>query len=283
MAHSVQAVLLLCIGKKFGHRELHFTEYRAGVIVSAGLAVLFGQAEAASGKHKLNLAFHSDNRKYADSNVNIACADVIHKAALEAIADELGNSIDAHTAMTEGLAALDGFAVQADRRRNLYHNGRKGRLGVATELLFVEAKAVFLGVRGENRYVLFTAVKDNLLIEGAKSLYLAHSSSAYARLERYAEIIAHGYLIEALIEGYGLDINSRVDNLNRLAPYRACLVDNFLSHIAKMNTYVLEAILVTRRIENLIYTDTAKLFLVIAAKSAKRIVSFNHYYSSLSV
>lgn len=279
----VAAVLILGIGEELADGELHLTEDRAGIVVITRLAVLFGEAEVAGGKHKLNLAFHTDNRENADSNVNVVHADFINEIAVEARTDKLGNRIDAHTAMAVGLATLHKLTVEADRRSNFNDHGGKSGLAVAAQITLVEAEGVLFGIGSEYRNVLFAAEKDNLLIEGAKSLYLVHSAAAYASFESYTEIIADSYLIKASVERYGLDIDVGVDYLNTFAPYGACFIDYFLSHIAEVHANILEAILIARGIKYLIHADAAKLFLAVAAKPAQRVVSFNHYNSSLIV
>lgn len=276
------AAIIVGIGVELGQRELHLTKNRAGVIVVAGLAVLFGQAEVAGRQHKLNAALHTDNREHANGNVNVICAYAVNKVAIEARADKLGNSVDAHTAVAKGTATLDKLAVQADRRRNLDHNGGKSRLAVATEIVLVEAEAVLFGVGRKHGYILFASEEYNLLIECAKSLYLLNSAAAHTCLESYTEIITDGYLIKAFVEGYGLDVDIGVYYLNAFASYGACLIDDFLTHIAKVHAEVLETVLITCRIENFIHADAAKLFLV-AAKPTEGAVSFNHLNSSLSV
>lgn len=281
IAAIVISVLFIGIRIKLADGKLHFAEDRAGIVVIAGLAVLFGQAEMAGGKHKLYLALHTDNRENADSNVDVICADAVDKASVEAVANTLGDSVDTHTAMAVGPATLDNLAVEANRRSNLDNDGRKCRLAVAAQILLVEAEGVCLGVGGKDRNVLFAAEKNYLLVEGAKALYLLHSAAAHTSLERYAEVIAHGDLVKALVEGYRLDIDVRVDYLDAFTSYRACSVDNLLSHIAEVHANVLEAILIARGIENLIHAYAAKLFLAVAAKPAEQAVFFIHYNSSL--
>ena len=272
---TVGAIAVVGIGIKFVHGELHFAEDRAGIIVFAGLAILFRQAEMAGRKHKLNLAFHSYYRENADGNINVVNADAINEGAVEARTNGIGNSIDAHAAVAEFSATLYKLAVEANGRCNLNDNGGQGGLAVATEIVLIEAEAVVFGIGSEHRDVLFAAVKNDLLIEGAKPLNLLHSAAANTSLESYTEIITDSYLIKALVEGYGLDIDVGVDNLNALTSYRACLIDNLLRHVAKMHLYVLETILIARGIENFIYADAAKLFLL-SAKPAEQAVSFIH-------
>ena len=280
-ATVVVAILVLGIRVKFTDGELHFTEDRAGVVVIAGLAILFGQAEVASGKHKLHLALHTNDREDADGNVDVVCAYTVDKAAIEARADKLGNRVDAHTTMSVGLATLDNLTIEADRRSNLDNYRGKSGLAVTAELVLIEAEGVRFGVGREHRHVLFATEENNFLIEGAKTLYLLNSAAAYAGFESYAEIVTHGYLIKAFVEGDGLDVNAGVDNLNALTSYRARSVDYLLSHIAEVHTNILKTILIARRIENLIYADAAKLFFAVAAKPAEQAVFFIHYNSSL--
>ena len=61
--------LIFGIRVEFGKRELHFPEGGAGIVVAAGFAFLFRQAEMAGGEHELNAAFHSDDRKDTDGNI----------------------------------------------------------------------------------------------------------------------------------------------------------------------------------------------------------------------
>lgn len=272
----VRASAFVGIGIKFAQRELHFAEDRAGIVVVTGLGILFGQTEMARGKHELDFTLHSDDRKHADSNVDVVRSDTVDKIAVKARAHSVGNSVYAHTAMTVGLATLDDLAVEADRRCDLDHNGGKSGLAIATKIAFVEAKAVVFGIGREHRNVLFTAVKDDLFIKCAQALNFLHSAAAKACLERYAEIIAHRYLIKSLVEGNGLDVDIGVYDLNAFTSYRACFVNNFLSCIAQVNAHVLKTVLIARGIENLINADTAKLFFAVSAKSAERTCSFVH-------
>jgi hypothetical protein len=178
--------------------------------------------------------------------------------------------------MTVGSRAFDDLTVEANGRSDLYYDGGKRGLVIATEVALIEAERIGFGVGREYRNVLFAAVEYDLFIECSQALYLLHSAAAKACLECYAEVITHGYLIKASVEGYRLDVDVCVDHLDAFASYCACLVDDLLTHIAEMDSYVLQAILVTRGIENLIYADAAKLFFIVAAKTRKRAVSFNH-------
>jgi hypothetical protein len=88
---AVAISVIIRIGIKFGYRELHFSEDRAGIVVVAGFAVVFGQAETARGKHELDAAFHTNNREHTDRNVNVVYADAVNKATVEAHTDLFGN------------------------------------------------------------------------------------------------------------------------------------------------------------------------------------------------
>ncbi len=261
---------------KFTQRELHFAEDRAGIVIVAGLGVLFGQAEVARGKHELNFTFHSDDRKYTDSDINVIRADTVYEITVEARAYTVGNGVYAHTAMSEGLAAFNELAVKTDGRCNLNHHGRKSGLAVTTQIAFVEAEAVVFGVGSEHRNVLFAAEKDNFFIECAQTFNLLHSAAAKTSFKRYAEIIAYRYLVKALIEGYGLDVDVGIDDFDAFASYRTCFIDNFLTAVTQVNAHILQTILVARRIKYFINADTAKLFLAVSAKSAERTGSFVH-------
>ncbi len=269
-------IAIVGIGVKFAERELHFAEDRAGIVVIAGLGILFGKAEMASGKHKLNLAFHTNDRKYADSHIDVIRAYAVDKIAVIARTNGLGNGIYAHTAMSKGLAALDKLAVETDGRCDLNHNGGKSGLAVATEIVLVEAEAVVFGVRRENRNILFAAEEDDLFIERTQAFNLGNLAAAEAGFKRYAEIITNRYLIKALVEGHRLDVDVGVDYFDTLASDCACFIDNFLTNVTKVNAHILQAILVTRGIKNFINAYAAKLFLAVAAKSAKRTCSFIH-------
>ena len=230
----------------------------------------------ARGKHELNFTLHSDDRKYADGNVNVVRAYAVNEITVETRADLFGNGIDTHTAMTEGLATLDKLAVKANRRRNLNHNGGKSGLAVTAQIALVEAKAVVFGIRSKYRNVLFAAVKNDLFIECTQAFYFLYSAAAKARFERYAEIIANRYLIKTFIKGHGFDVNVGVDDLDTFASYRTRFVDDLLSAVTQMNSYVLKTVFITRGIENLVDADTAKLFFTVSAKSAERTCSFVH-------
>ena len=76
-------ILIIGIRIKLIHRELHFTEYRAGIVIITRLAILFGKAEVSRGKHKLDLTLHTDDREDADSNVYVVCTDIVNEASVE--------------------------------------------------------------------------------------------------------------------------------------------------------------------------------------------------------
>jgi hypothetical protein len=177
--------------------------------------------------------------------------------------------------MSKGTATLNELAVEADRRRNLDDDRRESRLAIATEIVLIEAEAVFLGIGSENRYIFFASIENNLLIEGTKTFYFLYSAAAYARFEGYAEIIAHRYLIKSFVEGHGLDVDACIDYFNAFASYRACFVDYFLSYVAEMNAYILETVFISRGIKNFIDADAAKL-VFISAEPTERAVFFHH-------
>ena len=270
------SVLFISIGIEFIHRELHLTKDGAGIVIIAGFAVVFGQAETASRENDLHTAFHTDDRENTDGNVYVINAYAVNKATVKTGTNLFGNCVYAHTAVTEGTATFNKLAVETDGRCNLNDNGGKCGFAIATKVVLIEAEAVFLGVGSEDRNVLFRAEENDFFIKCAKTFNFLYSAAAYACFESYTEIITNGYLIKSFIEGYGFDINAGIDNLYAFASYCACFVDYFLSHIAEMNTNVLETVFISCRIENLVYADAAKLFFI-AAKSAERAVFF-HYY-----
>lgn len=226
-------------------------------------------------KHKLNLTFHSDYREHADGHVNIVYAYIVNKATVKARAYLFGDSVNTHTAVAEFVTALYELTIKADGRCDLNYNRGKSGFGIAFELVLIEAKAVVFGIRSEYRNVLFAAVKNDLLVKGAKTFYLLNSAAADAGFESYTEVITDSHLIEALIEGDGFDIDVGVDHFDTFASYSTRFIDYLLSHIAKVNADVLKTVLVACGIENLIYADAAQLF-GLAAKPLKRAVSFNH-------
>lgn len=233
------------------------------------------------GEHKLYTALHTDNREHADGNVYVISANLVNEAAIEARTDLFGDRIDTHTAITEFARTFYELTVEADRLCNLNYNGRKSGFGIATKLVLIEAEAVFLGIGGEHRNVLFASVKNNLFIESTKSFNLVHSAAAHTSFESYAEIVADRNLIEASVKGDGFDIYISVYNFYAFASYGACLIDNFLRRVTKVDTDIFETILIACGIEDLIYADAAELILF-TAKPSERAVSFNHYCSSLS-
>jgi hypothetical protein len=177
--------------------------------------------------------------------------------------------------MSKGTATLNKLAIEADRRCNLNDDGRESRFAIATEIVLIEAKAVFLGVGSEYAYVLLRAKKNDFFIERTKAFNFLYSAAANTSFESYAEIITYRYLIKTLIEGYGFDVDARIDDFNTFASYCTCLVDYFLSHITEMNTNVLETVFISCRIENLIYAYAAKLFFI-SAEPTERAVFFHH-------
>ena len=80
----VVASAFVGIGVKLAQRELHFAEDRAGIVIIAGLGILFGQAEVARGKHELNFTLHSDDREHTDSHINVVRADAVDEIAVKA-------------------------------------------------------------------------------------------------------------------------------------------------------------------------------------------------------
>lgn len=264
----IASAIIIGIGVKFIYRELHFTENRAGVIVIAGLGILFGQAEMTSRQHKLNSAFHTNNRKYTNGNVDVICTHLIDKITVEAVADKLGNRVDTHTTMSERLVALDNLAVKTDGGSYLDNHCGKSGLAVTAEIALIEAEAVVFGIGSKYRHVLFTAVENNFFIKCGKPLDLLYPACAEARFKCYAEIVANGNLIKSFVEGYGLDVDIGIDHLYAFTSYCGSAVDDLLTCIAKVYANILEAILISCGIEHLVDADTAKLFFIVAAKIA---------------
>ena len=249
---------ILGIGIELTYGELHLAEDRAGIVVIAGLGILLGQAEMAGRKHELNLSFHTDDRENADGDEDVIGTDTVDKAAVKAVANRLGDRIDAHTAVTELTRTLDKLAIQADRLGNLDDDRGKGRLAVTAKVAFIKAEGIIFGIRAKDRDVLFTSVKNDLFIERGKTLKLGYPAAAGTSLERDAEIIADGDLIKALIEGDRFDIDISVYDLYAFTSDGGGTVDDLLRGIAEMDPHVLKAILVACRIEDLINTDAAQ-------------------------
>jgi len=281
-ATIIITITLVCIGVKFIYGELHFAENRAGIVIAARFAVLFRQTEVGCRKHKLYTSFHTDNREYADGNVYVVGTHIVHKGTVEARTNGFGDCIDAHAAVTEFTATLYYLAVEADRACNLNHNGGKSGFAVAAKVSFIEAEAVIFGIGSKYRYILFTAIEYNFLIKRRKAFYFLNSAAADTGFERYTEVVTNCNLIKAFVEGNRFDIDVCIYNLYAFASYGTCLVDDLLSHIAKMNTNIFETIFITGRIEYFIYADAAELILL-SAESAQGAVSFNHYFSSFRV
>jgi len=265
----------LGVGKEFIHREVHSAENVAGIRGAyCRNAVLVGQAEEGGGDNYLHGTFHADNGKDANGNEKLVSALAVDKGAVEACLYAFGKAVDAATTVAKALTAFNKLNVKADWGGNLYHNRGQSGVGFAFKVLRQPAKAVVLGVGGENAYVLFTAVKYYFFVVNGKAFYLV-GFTAYAYLGGNANKIAYKHLIKALVKGHGVYGNVSGDNLCALATNRCSVVYNLLRALAKKNAYILQTVLVSGRVKDLVGGDTAKGLLFAAAEGLKS-SSFTH-------
>ena len=101
----------------------------------------------------------------------------------------------------------------------------------------------------------FASEKNDLLFNCGKPVKALHIAGTYARLAGYFRIDLDRKLVEAAVEGDGIDVDVCPQNPGGFCAHRAGLVYNLLTEVGQKNSYILKAVLVTAGIEDTVCVD----------------------------
>jgi len=279
-AFSCRSVVLfgLIVGRaKFGRRERHVSEYRAGIVflcrdtLLIGYAVFGGIDEILCGT---NDSYYREDTK-RDGEIS-SLLFIIAEIAVDCVCKRFGYIMATATTTAATIAVIVGLVylgVKNNRINNL-NNSYRYVLCSAAKLGNV-AKIGCVGIALENAYVALAAVKDNFLFKNCHSLKFLRSSCSHASLEAELDIKLDIYRIKASVESYRLnaDISPRYAGI--LCTNVCCMVDNALSVIGKNYLYVFKAVPVTAGIKDFVCFYTNCFFGRLPLRTARKSI-FSH-------
>ena len=244
------------LSAKFCCWERHRAEYAARIVFFDGDTFLFRNAVFGCLNQILCRAHNADNRENAERNGKITLAasslsTAVAKAkrCLKASVYRLGNV---------SLAAATAAGAFADTLYNACSkkNGRDD-LNDCRRLVFFVA---FLGrataevlthtVAFENADVALATVKDNPFFEYGDAFNLLRASRANASLKYKFYVKTNVNRVKSAVKANRLDIDTRPNDLCTLGANRACVLQNFISKIRKINACIFKAIAVAAGIQN---------------------------------
>ena len=239
-------------GAEFTHGELHFTECRTGIYISA-VTFLFGNATFGSTYEVLTGAFKTNDREKSerDEQFSVSCGVAFREVSAEATGDAVGKLVGVAEATTALLLAS--YNAEVERDGVCYLAYGKGKISALAFAKGSRSTAGFSVARTENADVSFTAVENYLLITYGKTLKFGYLTRAQTRFERQLDVKTNVYGIKSAIEFYRLYAERGADYLGVLYANIARFLYDLLTAFVKEYLNVLKAVLVSATIKDSCY------------------------------
>jgi hypothetical protein len=231
---------------KLPHRERHFAEYVAGIILLHGSAFLFGNAVLGCLHQILGRTYDANHREDTKRNGQITSAVTLVKikGRIKSSAYRFGKItfLTTATAVTLGNLFHDPGAKNHGIH-NLYDCG--GNVSLTARGVGRRAKAITLGVTLENVDVALATVKDHPLLQHGNALQLLGTSTTNTSFQAKLYIKANGNRIKASVELDRIQADLCPNDLGALGANGARMLQNLISVSRKIHASLLKAIAVT--------------------------------------
>lgn len=248
---AVIAVIALDIAKgrgiKLVHGKRHVLEHLAWVIRRGRDAFLFGNGIFRAVNEILCRALDAHHGEEAEGDGEQLCCGLAANSAAETAANDIGQILcgDAGTAAFAGVHDL---CAEDDGIYDLKHSA--GKIGARDLRRSAAAEILLAELAFEDVDIALAAIKNNLLFHDGDTFDLLRSADAGTDLGGDLDIHGDAYLIKTPIEGNGVYVYVRADDLRTLRAYASASFQKVVASIRKINGDILEAVLVATAVKN---------------------------------
>ena len=241
---------------KFARWERHGAEYAARIVLFYGNALFFGNTVFGCLNQILCRAYNADNREDTERNgkvtlsaSSLSAAIAEAKRRIKASVYRLGNvSLAATTAASAFTHTLYDTCPEENRRNDLNNCSRfvffVAFFGRATAEVLTNTVAL------ENADVALSTVKNNALFKHGNTFDFLRASRTNASLKYKLYVKTNVDRVKSAVKANRLDIDTSPNNFCTLGTNRACVLQNFISKIRKINACIFKAIAVAAGIQN---------------------------------
>ena len=259
---------------KFGCRESHLSEETARILNGGHLAFFFGYTIFHCRNQVLSRTFdphYGEETKGDKQHIGVG-RGVFCQVTVECGADTVRDFIQCAAAGTAaGFMRFYDAGVQNDRIDSFKDSDRK-RAGNIRFHAAASAEAVRLNFAFENTDVALAAEQNDFLFYCGNAFEFLHVSGTYAGFECDFYVNLNKQLIESTVKWYGIDVDTRPDDLCTFCTDNIGAVNDVLSRTGKIYLYIFETVLVTAGIENPVSVNAYEIPIAAAVVSA-----FSHF------
>lgn len=245
------AILSLDITKggriEFVHWECHMLEHLAGIVSGGGDAFFFGNCVFRAMDQILCGTLNAHDGEEAEGDGQHLGGRLAADSAAETAANDIGQILRTDA----GTAAIAGFGDPRAENDGVYdfkHGARE--IGAGDFRGAAGAEILLAKLALKNVDIAFTAVKDDLLFHDGDAFDLLRSADARADLGGDLDIHGDAYLIKTPIEGNGINVYVRADDLRALCADTAASFQNIVAGIREIYGNILEAVFVPTAIKD---------------------------------
>ncbi len=232
---------------KFIHRERHVLEHLARIIRGGGDAFFFGNSVFRAVNEILRGTLNTHDGEEAKGDGQHLGGGLAAHSAAEAAANDIGQVLRAD-AGTAAIACLCDPCAENDGVYDFKHGARE--IGAGDFRGAAGAEILLAKLALENIDVPFAAVKDDLLFHDGDAFDLLRSANARADLGGDLDIHGDTYLIKTPIEGNGVNVYVRADDLRALCADGAASFQNIVAGIREIYGNLLKAVFVPTAIKD---------------------------------
>ena len=234
-------------GIKFIHRECHVLEHLAGIICRRGNTFLFGNSVFRTVDEILRRTLNTYDREEAERDGQHLGGGLTANSAAKTTANDIRQILSAD-AGTATIASLDDPCAENDGINDLKYSAWE----IAAWDLCCTAGAEILltELAFENIDVTFAAIKDDLFFHDGDAFDLLRSADACADFSGDLDIHGDAYLIKTPIEGNGVNVYVRADDLRAFCADGAASFQNIVAGIREIYGNILEAVFISTAIKD---------------------------------
>ena len=242
----------------------------AAAAAHAAVAVLIRHAVVEHRHQQLAVPLQADNGELAQGDKGAAVVVAHGQLAAEALAHAAGDLADVAVAAAV-LAALHQLRVQHDGIDCLHHRHRHVAL-----LQHLAVQAVNAQLGGEDLGVALAAEEDDPLVEHAQALHLYRTGAGAVGVEGDAVEKAHIHRVEPPVEDHRLHVDVSIQQLRLAALDRLGPVEDILTGRGGIEAEILDAVLITAAVVDLLGMDTNGLAVFLQAGNRAGYDAFRH-------
>ena len=222
-------------------------EHLAGIIRGGGNTFLFGNGVFRTVDKILRGTLNAHDGEKAKRDGQHLGGGLTADSAAQTAANDIGQILCAD-AGPAAIASLDNPCTENDGIYNLKHGAWEigaGNFRGATGAEILLAELAF-----ENIDVTFATIKDDLLFHDGDAFDLLRSADACADLCGDLDIHGDAYLIKTPIEGNGVNVYVRADDLRAFCADGAASFENIVAGIREIYGNILEAVFISTAIKD---------------------------------